>query len=184
MIRSFSQQDVTAVLAIQRDSPGAAQWSESDYWRLAEDPGGLILVAEIADTSTSNMEAGSMRASYLDSLPPSERDQTQSTGATLSPRVAGFAAFHRVLDEAELRNMAVLSGDRRRGLGRTLLDEGHRELSLMGVERIYLEVRAGNAGAIRLYEAAGYRRQAIRRIYYQAPDEDAWVMSLELISSS
>jgi [ribosomal protein S18]-alanine N-acetyltransferase len=97
-----------------------------------------------------------------------------------SPEVAGFAAFHHVLDEAELRNMAVCSSYRRRGVGRALLDEAHRRLRELGVRQVYLEVRAGNAQAIQLYQAAGYRRESIRKDYYQGPDEDACVMSIVL----
>jgi ribosomal-protein-alanine acetyltransferase len=170
-IRDLSPQDLAAVLAVQRESPGAAQWSESDYRRLAEDPGGLVLVAEPSGPVTTATENGGSCT---------REDGPQTTDAMRSPKVAGFAAFHRVLDEAELRNVAVLSSYRRRGVGRALLDEAHRRLRELGVKQVYLEVRAGNARAIQLYEAAGYRRESIRKDYYQGPQEDACVMSIAL----
>jgi len=162
---------VAGVLAVQRESPGAAQWSESDYRRLVEDPGGFVLVADVSDSVSLAEENGG-------SGTPEAGPQT--TDAMRSPEVVGFAAFHRVLDEAEMRNMAVFSSYRRRGLGNALLDEVHRRLRELGVKRVYLEVRAGNAPAIQLYESAGYRRESIRKDYYQGPDEDACVMSIAL----
>jgi ribosomal-protein-alanine acetyltransferase len=166
-IRDFSPQDSAAVLAVQHESPIAAQWSESDYRRLAEDPGGFVLVAELSGPVTVAEESGGSGT---------REDGSQSSG--LMYLVAGFAAFHRASDEAELWNMAVLSGYRCRGLGRALLNEAHRRLRQLGVRRVYLEVRVGNAPAIRLYEAAGYRRESIRKDYYQGPEEDACIMSI------
>jgi len=171
-IRDFSPQDLAAVLAVQRESPGAAQWSESDYRRLAEDPGGFVLVAELTGPVTPARENGGGGA---------QEDEPRMRGAMRSPEVAGFAAFHRVLDEAELRNMAVLSSYRRRAVGRALLNEAHRRLRESGVKQVYLEVRAGNARAIQLYEATGYRRKSVRKAYYQGTDEDACVMSVALV---
>jgi ribosomal-protein-alanine N-acetyltransferase len=147
-IRPFADSDLASVLAIQHENSSAAQWAESDYTRLARDPAGLVLVAEPSAVGSERRE------------------------------VVGFAAFHRVLDEAELRNMAVTAGYRRHGAGKALLAEAHRKLLALGVKRAYLEVRAGNAAAIRLYESVGYRRLSIRRDYYQDPPEDACVMEL------
>ena len=48
IIRPATAEDVAAIVAIQRRNPQAAQWQESDYARLAEAPGGVLLVAEDA----------------------------------------------------------------------------------------------------------------------------------------
>ena len=170
-IRGLSFEDVPAVLAVQHESPGAAQWSESDYRRLAEDPSGLILVAEMPDNIDPSGAGGR----------PTPDDTPRTTDGTRSAKVVGFAAFHRVLDEAELRNAAVLSRYRRRGVGRALLNQAHRELRQLGVKTVYLEVRAGNVPAIHLYEAAGYLCRSIRKDYYRGPDEGALVMGVALI---
>jgi ribosomal protein S18 acetylase RimI-like enzyme len=44
---------------------------------------------------------------------------------------------------------------------------------------IYLEVRASNRAARRLYEKFGFRTVGIRRNYYLNPVEDAIIMMLE-----
>jgi ribosomal-protein-alanine N-acetyltransferase len=96
------------------------------------------------------------------------------------PTIAGFAAFHRVMDEAELRNMAVAPAHQRQGVGRELLAEGRRRLMEQGVRQIYLEVRASNISAQRLYYSAGFGLRSRRSDYYNDPREDGLVLSLEL----
>jgi ribosomal protein S18 acetylase RimI-like enzyme len=41
---------------------------------------------------------------------------------------------------------------------------------------VFLEVRAGNEVAQRLYASLGFERIAVRPRYYQPGGEDAWVM--------
>jgi ribosomal-protein-alanine N-acetyltransferase len=94
------------------------------------------------------------------------------------PTIVGFAAFHRVMDEAELRNMAVVPAYQRQGVGRELLAEGRRRLLEQGVRQIYLEVRASNEPALRLYYSAGFGLHSRRRDYYINPREDGLVLSL------
>ena len=96
------------------------------------------------------------------------------------PGVAGFAAFHRVLDEAELRNMAVDPEHRRNGIARALLTEGIRILARQGVSRLFLEMRASNQAAIGLYRSVDFKLMNTRRDYYHNPDEDAWVMACNI----
>ncbi len=94
------------------------------------------------------------------------------------PTIAGFVAFHRVIDEAELRNMAVAPAHQRQGVGQELLAEGRRRLLEQGVRRIYLEVRASNISAQRLYYSAGFGLRSRRRDYSNDPREDALVLAL------
>lgn len=84
--------------------------------------------------------------------------------------VAGFAVWQELPGgEAELLNLAVAPGARRRGAGRALVEA-------MQGKRVWLEVRASNEGAIRFYEALGFTRRGVRRGYYRDPVEDAVVM--------
>jgi ribosomal-protein-alanine N-acetyltransferase len=99
---------------------------------------------------------------------------------TSPPMIAGFAAFHRVMDEAELRNMAVAPAHQGQGVGWELLAEGGRRLLEQGVRQIYLEVRASNISALRLYFSAGFALRSRRCDYYNDPREDGLVLSLEL----
>jgi ribosomal-protein-alanine N-acetyltransferase len=81
--------------------------------------------------------------------------------------------------EAELLRVAVSPAARRRGLGAALLRAAARDLAAAGVARLYLEVRAGNEPARRLYERDGWRVLGLRAGYY--PDgEDAMLYGKEL----
>lgn len=91
-------------------------------------------------------------------------------------RVVGYSVSWRVVDELHIGNIGVDPSQQGRGVGRALLEDlidlAARESLLYAT----LEVRAGNARAIRLYERGGFDAVAIRRRYYPDNDEDALVM--------
>ena len=100
---------------------------------------------------------------------------------TMTPsKVLGFAAFHRVIDEAELRNMAVDPSHQHRGVGKALLEEARKRLMEDGAKRVYLEVRPSNKPALGLYYSVGFGLHSLRKDYYRDPREDAYVLALEL----
>lgn len=101
-----------------------------------------------------------------------------------APEIVGFAAFYRIGDEAEVRNVAVDPAQQRRGIARLLFAEGLRLLRGVGVRRVFLEVRASNRPARNLYEALGFRLLYGRRNYYHNPDDDALVMACDITFSS
>ena len=89
----------------------------------------------------------------------------------------GYAVLSTVLDEGNLDNIAVAPEARRRGVADALLSVvtgfGREHLS-----RLMLEVRASNAPAIALYEKYGFAAVGRRKNYYDAPREDAVLMTL------
>jgi ribosomal-protein-alanine N-acetyltransferase len=91
----------------------------------------------------------------------------------------GFLMWRRIGDEAEILTLAVAPARQRRGcaraLVRTLLETARSE----GVRSLFLEVDAGNAPAIALYEEAGFARIARRARYYKS-GADALVMRIDL----
>jgi ribosomal-protein-alanine N-acetyltransferase len=91
----------------------------------------------------------------------------------------GFALARTAADEAELLTLAVAPNSRGRGLGAYLLGRIETQAAAQDATRIFLEVHAGNAPALRLYSSAGYRQIGRRRDYY-APGRDALVLSKEL----
>lgn len=93
--------------------------------------------------------------------------------------VVGYCIAWIVGDEAELANIAVEPGLRRAGVGARLLDHFLRTADGHGVLTTYLEVREGNAAALRLYESRGFLAMGRRKRYYRKPDEDAVVMRRE-----
>lgn len=96
------------------------------------------------------------------------------------PKVLGFAAFQRLVDEAELRNIAVDPEHHRRGVGKALILDARKTLLQAGTKRLYLEVRRSNKPALGLYYSAGFALLLERKEYYRDPPEDAYVLSLDL----
>lgn len=89
----------------------------------------------------------------------------------------GYAVLSVILDEGNLDNIAVAPPARRRGVADALLDV----LTGFGRENLaalMLEVRASNAPAIALYEKHGFAAVGRRKNYYDAPREDAVLMTL------
>ncbi len=90
--------------------------------------------------------------------------------------VVGICGVRNIAGVGEISNVGVLPSFRGKGIAtlmlRTLLEEGKRE----GIPEHTLEVRAGNEAAIALYRKFGFLTEGIRRDFYDAPKEDAWIM--------
>lgn len=89
----------------------------------------------------------------------------------------GYAVLSTVLDEGNLDNIAVAPEARRNGVADALLSA----LTAFGREHLtclMLEVRSSNAPAIALYEKHGFAAVGRRKNYYDAPREDAVLMTL------
>lgn len=94
--------------------------------------------------------------------------------------VVGYLLGRVVADEAEILTLAVRLTERRRGLGRKLLDAALATMRLRGVRSVWLEVRQSNEGAQALYTGAGFIATGVRRGYYRRPVEDALVLKHDL----
>ena len=81
--------------------------------------------------------------------------------------VQGFAIMRFGQDEAHLNLLAVAPNDRRRGLGRHLMQWLEESCRVAGSFVIYLEVRATNHVARCFYQRLGYREIAWVPRYYQ-----------------
>jgi ribosomal-protein-alanine N-acetyltransferase len=98
------------------------------------------------------------------------------------PQLVGYSCRWRVTDEVHLLNVAVHPTRRGSGLGRTLVEAVIGEARTTRARTMFLEVRAGNVAARRLYRQLGFRDLGIRRGYY-GPGQDAIVMELRLASA-
>ena len=87
--------------------------------------------------------------------------------------LVGYAVWRMLPDGLELLNVLVPAAGRRLGVASALLGALHERA---GEQPVWLEVRAGNEPALRLYEGLGYRRTGVRRRYYR-DGEDAVLMS-------
>lgn len=94
--------------------------------------------------------------------------------------LVGYIAGRVTVDICELESIGVSENTRGIGVGKVLLAALIEWARAHSASQMQLEVRAGNAAAIRFYCDAGFRSDGFRPDYYQRPDEDAVLMSLSL----
>ena len=146
-IIAMSEHDLLEVVEIE-ESSGLSRWGWGAYYaELQGSNRNLMLVARV----TGNQ---------------AETDRN----------IAGYIVARIGADELHINNVAVRQNYRRRGIGRTLLQCVLAEGRRLGAGSAYLELRAGNSGALALYEECGFRVTARRSKYYSEPLEDALVM--------
>lgn len=95
-----------------------------------------------------------------------------STGAVLvaafsAEQPIGLALFQQVLDEAELVTLAVAPEHQGKSIASKLMQWAETKLAERGVRTFFLEVRADNATAIRLYENLDFKATSVRKGYYK-----------------
>ena len=95
------------------------------------------------------------------------------------PMVVGYTCRWRVTDEVHLLNVAIHPERRGLGYGRELVEAVIAEAYEARARVVFLEVRAGNVVARRLYRMLGFRDLGVRRGYY-GPGQDAIVMEHRL----
>lgn len=90
--------------------------------------------------------------------------------------ILGYCGLYQSSDEADITNVAVKESARNRNIATLMLQELMNEGEKRGIEAFTLEVRVGNAPAIRLYEKLGFESVGIRKNFYRNPVEDANIM--------
>jgi ribosomal-protein-alanine N-acetyltransferase len=92
------------------------------------------------------------------------------------PTVIGYGGLWKVANEAHITTIGVRSRSQGQGYGTALFAALIQRSYELGARWVTLEVRAGNAHAIRLYGRFGFRPIGRRRGYYSDNGEDAVVM--------
>jgi ribosomal-protein-alanine N-acetyltransferase len=155
-ITGMTEHDLLEVVEIE-ESTGLSRWGWAAYY--AELQGGnreLMLVARVS----------------------------QEQDLRVTPRLAGYIVGRMSADELHINNVAVRDIYRRQGIGRALLNRILQTGKLAGVPHAFLELRAGNAAALALYEECGFRVTSRRTRYYSEPVEDALVMTIQLLRNA
>jgi ribosomal-protein-alanine N-acetyltransferase len=119
------------------------------------------------------------RTNFLDALHAGYQAQILVADGT----VLGYFVAMKGVDEVHLLNITVAPEHQGQGWARVMLDALALWARGQGAQWLWLEVRVGNARALRVYEAHGFRRMGQRKQYYPAGHgqrEDAIVMSLKL----
>ena len=136
-VRAAGPDDLAAMVSLEQRNLGADAW-----------PPGLL---------QEGVEGRVPYATYL----------VAEVVSAAGPVVAGHAVLSVVADIAELQRISVDPEHRRAGLASALLDAVVAAARAGGADRLLLEVREDNAGALSFYAARGFVEVDRRRRYYR-----------------
>ena len=95
--------------------------------------------------------------------------------------IVGFIIFSIINKEIHLLNIAVHTEHQKKGIGSLLMETMLKQASVMGVLKVYLEVRSKNEKAILFYKKYNFIKDAVRVNYYTGENsDDAVLMSLAI----
>lgn len=97
--------------------------------------------------------------------------------------VNGFLIYMVTFNSATIIQIAVDPKVRRKGIATKLLNAMDKELLKQGygkVENVTLEVRSTNTHAIKLYSKNGYKKNHIKKKYYDNGDDAIYMMKVLL----
>ena len=164
LIRRMTRADAAQAAAIERLC-FSEPWSQEAFEATLLLPYAAYYVAEAAGEASGQTADCRRKAT-------SETSNGSIAGRT-SAHLVGLCGVRKIMGEGEITNVAVLPSCRRRGVARRLLERLLAEAADEGVRDFTLEVRSGNAAAIRLYTSLGFRQEGRRSRFYRHPEEDA-----------
>ena len=110
-----------------------------------------------------------------------EQKQAFITVAEDEGEIVGYCIVYYVMDEAEIARVATCETVRRKGIGKGLLQYTCDCCREKQIERLMLDVRESNEGAIAFYKKHGFQTDGIRKHFYEMPKENAVLMSMPLV---
>ncbi len=113
-----------------------------------------------------------------------ENSYSHMFGWTEGDKLVGYICVRVMYEEAQICNVAVLEGYRRRGIATALLIEAERFVTLQDCLRIELEVNTANTAAVELYKKCGYQVAGVRKNFYRRSrfaTGDAYTMIKQLV---
>jgi [ribosomal protein S18]-alanine N-acetyltransferase len=136
VVRLAGPDDVLAVSLLEHDALGSDAWSEN-----------LLRAGVAGDIPTTLFLVATTTSA--------ETFETQ-----------GYAAVSIVADVAELQRIAVAASHRRTGVASALLARVDQEAAVRHADRVLLEVRDDNSGALAFYARQGFTELDRRPRYY------------------
>ena len=96
--------------------------------------------------------------------------------------IIGYCILSVAAGEAHIMNISVSPEFKRQGAARKMM-EHVIDYSRSRAEKLFLEVRPSNVGAVGLYRKVGFREIGVRKAYYPAKEgrEDALMFALDLV---
>lgn len=149
--------------------------------RLAFDGQPQVRLATAGDVESIDAIASACRL-RVNAAQELERPTSRVWVAGDRATVLGFLVAWRAADELTIQDVGVHPEQRRRGVGRVLVDTALSAARSSNVQSVLLEVRPSNVAALALYRAARFVPFNVRRRYYRDPPEDALELRVSFTS--
>jgi len=156
-IAPLEKWQITQVLEIACEC-GLSFWSFKDFEEETEKAGGFVKAARINEETVG----------FIVARPTFE----------IKSDVFGKASDSEI--QLEIYNIAVKKQFRRKGIGQRILQDLLAYAALYRRAVLWLEVRQSNEKAIKFYGANNFEIAYRRKNFYRHPNEDAFVMKLEI----
>lgn len=130
-------------------------------------------VPQVAALEAANFSMPWSEQAFYEQL---EKNNVLYMVAEKEGQIIGVCGYMESYGEADICNVSVDKAYNNRGVATTMLKDLMAEGSRRGISAFTLEVRAGNAAAIHLYEKMGFMKEGLRRGFYERPREDAIIM--------
>jgi ribosomal-protein-alanine N-acetyltransferase len=128
-------------------------------------PRDLETVVSLSATSPSNPWSKQM---FIEEMQhPKASCYVLTSGEPFVASPVGFICFRTVGDESELLNIGVQPESRGCGIGKKLMTFYVEECRQRGAKTLYLEVDPRNLPAVRLYLSQSYRKNGVRKNFYE-----------------
>lgn len=99
-----------------------------------------------------------------------ENELSKYIVAKRNEEIVGFSGIIILPDDVEITNIVTKKSERKKGIGKLLLDKLIEMAKQTGKECISLEVNEKNIPAINLYKTSGFSEVGIRKKYYNGTD--------------
>lgn len=147
------------------------------------DPSDLIPVMEINMKTLPEHYSDYFYESLLAELPESflvAEVNRRLVGYIMCKTEYGFSNFKKLgfVKKGHVVSVAVLEEQRKKGIGRALIEEAIAGTKIKKADELYLEVRCSNNEAVKLYEKIGFIIKQRIKSYYR-DGEDAYLMAIE-----
>ncbi|MBI5377028.1 MAG: ribosomal protein S18-alanine N-acetyltransferase [Thaumarchaeota archaeon] len=147
------------------------------------DPSDLIPVMEINMKTLPEHYSDYFYESLLAELPESflvAEVNRRLVGYIMCKIEYGFSNFKKLgfVKKGHVVSVAVLEEQRKKGIGRALIEEAIAGTKIKKADELYLEVRCSNNEAVKLYEKIGFIIKQRIKSYYR-DGEDAYLMAIE-----
>lgn len=133
-------------------------------------------------TAVAELESLCFSAPWNEKMLEEELENPYSHFLTVREKnqVVGYLGCHMIEGEGYIANVAVNPANRRKGIGRALIQRLQQDAVEKRLVFLTLEVRSSNISAQALYINCGFEKVGIRKKFYTHPAEDAVIMTYKV----